>query len=454
MYFMGDSDYFQHSTEDGNIKQNLVARIFIQRSVEHDSYEAITSCVHGSDARKIYQALKDRFNHPSWLSVVFHANIIFQKQDNHINDINVYAMTINEAVQNLENQIGKINSELITTLAIFFGVPSMQQHITPAINTLMANNLNRKFRPDDLLNMILQIATASSNFDHSTEIAQINAASKFGTRNKSNDNAYKDNENHPNWLPSTSYCKKETRMLSSQYPCHYCGEVGHWSPTCPIWVKVNDVKNKSRRQQVNVAGMGVVPTLDNDEALIDSGATHSVVGNLSLFTSWEQTDMRLSVTSLESFKVNAIGSISLSTPYGPLQLDNVLYFGDIPGVIFSLGHLLEEILLISFLKHSFCLYNQNHHFLTIKQNNQWLIPFDNSIQTTINIKAISPHICSMNSAAKSLQSESLLWHKRIGHRSIGNLKCLQESNIVIGIPSFSFSDIKLFNDCSLSKSQH
>ncbi|MBW0537412.1 hypothetical protein O181_077127 [Austropuccinia psidii MF-1] len=141
---MGDSDYFQQSTEDNNIKQNLVARLFIQHSVEHEAYEAITSQIHGSDARKIYQALKDGFNRPSWSSVVFHANTIFQNQDDHVHDINMYAMTINEAVQNLENQLGKIDLEMITTLAIFFAVPSMQQHITPAINTLMATHPNLK----------------------------------------------------------------------------------------------------------------------------------------------------------------------------------------------------------------------------------------------------------------------------------------------------------------------
>ncbi|MBW0562479.1 hypothetical protein O181_102194 [Austropuccinia psidii MF-1] len=154
VYFMGDSDYFQQSTEDNNIKQNLVSRLFIQHSVEHDAYQAITSHIHGFDSCKIYQAFKDRFNRPSWSLVIFHANTIFQNRDNHVHDINVYAMTINEAVQNLENQLGIINSEMITTLAIFFSVPSMHQHITPAINTLMATNPNLKVQPDYLLNMI------------------------------------------------------------------------------------------------------------------------------------------------------------------------------------------------------------------------------------------------------------------------------------------------------------
>ncbi|MBW0540987.1 hypothetical protein O181_080702 [Austropuccinia psidii MF-1] len=423
-YFMGDSDYFQQPNEDSNIKRNLVARLFIEHSVDQIAYEAVTSHIH----------------------VVFHANTIFQNRDDHVNDINVYAMTINEAVQNLENQLGRIDSEMITTLAIFFAVPSMHQHITPAINTLMATNPNLKVRPDDLLNMIRQIATASPHFDHSTEIARLNAASKFGTRNKFRDN-------HPNHPPSTSYHKKEEKIPSSKYPCHYCGEVGHWSPTCPIRMKANDMKNKSRRQKVNVAGMGVVPFLENDEALIDSGATHSVVGNLSLFTSWEQTDMRLSVASSESFKVNAIGSITLKTPYGLFQLNNVLYCSNIHGVILSLGHLLQENFSVSFLKNSFYIYHENRRFITTKQNNRWFIPFNGSIQNAINIKSISS-ICPRNFNNKSSQNDSLLWHKRIGHLSIRNLKRMQESNTVSGIPNFSFNDIKLCHDCSLSKSQH
>ncbi|MBW0478944.1 hypothetical protein O181_018659 [Austropuccinia psidii MF-1] len=200
--------------------------------------------------------------------------------------------------------------------------------------------------------------------------------------------------------------------------------------------------------------MGVVPILENDEALINSGATHSVVGNLLLFTSWEPTDMRLSVASSESFKVNATGSIALKTPYGLFQLNNVLYCSDIPGVILSLGHLLRENFSVFFLKNSFHLYNGNHHFLTFERNNQWFIPFNKSIQNAINIKSLSSSLCPKNFNNNLSQNESLLWHKRSGHLSIRNLKRMQKSNIVSGIPSSSFNDINLCHDCSLSKSQH
>ena len=78
------------------------------------------------------------------------------------------------------------------------------------------------------------------------------------------------------------------------------------------------MKARAQRQPANVASMGVVP-------LLDSGATHSVLGELSLFTSLTANDMVLSVASSESFKVNGIGTIILDTPHGPLRLNNVLY---------------------------------------------------------------------------------------------------------------------------------
>ncbi|MBW0536227.1 hypothetical protein O181_075942, partial [Austropuccinia psidii MF-1] len=189
-----------------------------------------------------------------------------------------HAMTITEAIQNLENQLGRIDSETLTTLAIYFAVPSMHQLITPAINTLMATNPNLKVRPDDLLNMIRQISTASPSFDHSTEVARVNAASKFGRRENSN-SAVQHSSNRPaprNLKIPSSINQNESRIPNSRFSCHYCGEIGHWSPNCPIKAKAIGMRSKAQRQSVNVASMGVVPFLENNEALLDSGATHSV----------------------------------------------------------------------------------------------------------------------------------------------------------------------------------
>ncbi|MBW0541652.1 hypothetical protein O181_081367 [Austropuccinia psidii MF-1] len=196
----------------------------------------------------------------------------------------------------------------------------MHQLITPAINTLMATNPDIKVCPDDLLNMIRQISTASPSFDHSTEIARVNAALNFGKKDQHHTfNHHVANRNTPisNKLPSSSR-NTESRMPNSKFPCYYCGEAGHWSPNCPI-------KAKAQCQPANIASMGVVPLLEDHDAFLDSGARHLVVGNVSLFTSLQPTDMILSVALSESFEVYGIGNIVLKTLHCSFQLNNVLY---------------------------------------------------------------------------------------------------------------------------------
>ncbi|MBW0542194.1 hypothetical protein O181_081909 [Austropuccinia psidii MF-1] len=181
----------------------------------------------------------------------------------------------------------------------------MHQLITPAINTIMAKNTIINVCLDDFLSMIWQIPTASRRFNHSTERAQINAASKLGRREYGRNN--------------------DSLTASSKYLCHYCGEVRHWFPNFPVRSKANEAGSGSQRQNANVASVGIFPMLESDAALLDYGAMHSVVGNISLFTSLVKTDMKLAVASSKLFDVEPIGTIKLNTPNGILQLDGVVY---------------------------------------------------------------------------------------------------------------------------------
>ncbi|MBW0565340.1 hypothetical protein O181_105055 [Austropuccinia psidii MF-1] len=259
-YLMGDPDYFQQTTTDDNIKRNLVAWLFIEHSVHSSIYESVTSCIFTSDSRKSFQALKDRFNCPSWSSVAYHSRIISFNSSDQLDNINSYAMTITEAIQNLENQLGQINSEMLTTLAIYFAVPSMHQLITPAINTLMATNPDIKVCPNDILHMIGQISAASPSFNNSTEISRVNAASKFGKRDQNhNFNQQLTNRNiHRKNKVHASSRQPASRAFNPNLPCHYCGKTGHWSPKCPIKAKAIEMREKAQQWPVNIAGMGVV----------------------------------------------------------------------------------------------------------------------------------------------------------------------------------------------------
>ncbi|MBW0505049.1 hypothetical protein O181_044764 [Austropuccinia psidii MF-1] len=168
--------------------------------------------------------------------------------------------------------------------------------------------------------MIRKIATASPSFDHSTETAKLTSALRFGKKDSYSAHSLPiPNKNIPApHLPSSSNSQAGPKVPISRFPCHYCGEVGHWSPNCPIKAKENEARNKAQHQKARIAGIGVVPNLEASEALMDSGAMHLVVGHLLLFTSLMSTNMTLSVTSSKSFKVDAIGTIALPTSNGLL----------------------------------------------------------------------------------------------------------------------------------------
>ncbi|MBW0538412.1 hypothetical protein O181_078127 [Austropuccinia psidii MF-1] len=59
----------------------------------------------------------------------------------------------------------------------------------------------------------------------------------------------------------------------------------------------------------SIASYDAGPSLESLEALLDSGATHSIVGDISLFTNMMQTDMTLSIASNQKFRVAGIRQI-------------------------------------------------------------------------------------------------------------------------------------------------
>ncbi|MBW0535806.1 hypothetical protein O181_075521 [Austropuccinia psidii MF-1] len=274
MYYNGDADYFEEDADDGNHLRNLVAISFIENSTDHNVFDSITSPMRNLNARQIYQAIKRRFNKPSWSSIVHHARTIFNVTDQ-LDNIDQYAISVHNAIARIEHQIGKLNSENIATFAIYFSVPSLCDHITAALNTRLATNPHLKIHTNDLLDMIRQINTASPSFNHSTNLARINAS--FPGKKPKPDGAKPRLTSEPRKTPtSNNDTGKKKKTFDPSRPCYYCGELGHWSPTFPIKIKANNARIQFKERSADVAGFDATPSIETIEALLDSGATHSV----------------------------------------------------------------------------------------------------------------------------------------------------------------------------------
>ncbi|MBW0462672.1 hypothetical protein O181_002387 [Austropuccinia psidii MF-1] len=241
--------------------------------------------------------------------------------------------------------------------------------------------------------MIRQITTASPSFDHSTKISRINAL--FPGHKDRNGGQKSRSTSAPQSTARTTRPKKEAKTFDPSKPCFYCGE------------------------------------LEILEALLNSGATHSVVGNVSLFTHIVPTNMSLSVASNQKLPVVGIGQIRLKMKKGFLTINNVLYCKEILGII---GQMIGQLIGVTFYNNQFIIHQGGINFQSFKRDDSWFLAIKRS-SPTIDFRPLNANLCDINETTcnYSLEELSSLWHQRLGHLSIRNLNQILKYNAADGI---------------------
>ncbi|MBW0533155.1 hypothetical protein O181_072870 [Austropuccinia psidii MF-1] len=213
------------------------------------------------------------------------------------------------------------------------------------------------------------------------------------------------------------------------------------------------VRNKNTSPRPSIAPIGAVPALENNEMLLDSGATHSVVGDLSLFIDSKSTSMKLSVASSEQFDVGVIGSIKLNTMFGPMIVKNVLYCAKFPGIVLSIGQLINQGFNVEF---DYGIFTQE---MGGKRNYRLFVALDMANKDVnirpILVNEIPPSINFSTRPGYNHEKDcSYLWHQRMGHLSIRNIKRLLKFNAVEGLHINTLNDVGICHPCSIAKSEH
>ncbi|MBW0535509.1 hypothetical protein O181_075224 [Austropuccinia psidii MF-1] len=468
--FIEDIKYFDSQERDLDYRRNLIALSFIQNSVERSLFDSIISWLSMPNARSVYQAIKKRFSKASWSSIVNHANVIFHPSTQSSN-LMKRVIDLGEAVAAIEGQIGPIDSNKIITLSLFFSIPHLHDQITAALDTRLAANPSLTINAEDILDIVQQMNNkhVPTPPEDSMQLSRIEA-SRLG--NKMRSASHQGNRTPPkSTAPYLGLTTPQSaspivnrsdgwkrRWLTPQNPCFYCGEVGHWAPDCPARLKAANARASSSKQKATVASMGTVPILENNEALLDSGATHSVTNNLSLFTNIRRTNMNLSVASSQQFQIDTIGDIQLNTSHGPLLVRDVLFCKDIPGVVLSIGQLISQGILVRLNGNIFTIQQGGHIFSTFQRNHRWFLSLVcvSENHAVHDISTESPPPVNFNTHPNNNRSSDLnaLWHRRMGHLSIRNIKRLLQFKAADGIPNFNFENIKICHPCLISKAEH
>ncbi|MBW0536606.1 hypothetical protein O181_076321, partial [Austropuccinia psidii MF-1] len=242
-------------------------------------FQSTTSQLYMPNARSTYQALKKRFSKASWSAIVQHASRVFMPSDQSSNLLQHW-INIQASLDALQSQIGPLTAENITPIILFFSAPQFQDQITTVLDTRKASNPDLNITTTDILDITNRLQSKFTT--ESSSAAQImrmespkhdNPSSKPKSSSQHRLNSPRPSitaqsieQQSPDW---------KRKWLTSKNPCFYCGGTGLWAPNCPIKSKAEEAR--TRRGKIHsVASLGVIPSLENNEALLDSGATHSV----------------------------------------------------------------------------------------------------------------------------------------------------------------------------------
>ncbi|MBW0470565.1 hypothetical protein O181_010280 [Austropuccinia psidii MF-1] len=255
-------------------------------------------------------------------------------------------------------------------------------------------------------------------------------------------------------------------FLSPKFPCLHCFEWGHWAQYCAqkkagkpaiedliirnpgvtlcksMTVSHLCIAEMGAEEEEDpfVAAIECVPE-ENLLVLLDSGATHHVTVDKSLFISYPNVDMSLSIASARQHPVKERGTIRLVSPSGELLLKDVLHCPDIPGIVISIGKFIRNDGEVCFEGGRFLLHQDMCTYTSLLHCDQWFL----LVNSTIACNAISD----------SNKNYGDLLHWCLTHISLRTVRRMQTLGCVKGLSNVPVNhDVKLCKTCSLAKSKH
>jgi hypothetical protein len=224
--------------------------------------------------------------------------------------------------------------------------------------------------------------------------------------------------------------------------CYYCSTLGHIRTNCP--------KRKANRSgpkwqwvpkvRCLFAGiMGLQAKTHDAMWYLDSGCSRHMTGEKERFTSLSQHKSG-TVTFGDDSKGEIIGKGIIGNPNSSCIKDVYLVDG-LKHSLLSISQLCDKGNRVIFDTHYCAVQDKTTDeviFTGRRANNTYIVNMSDI--TKDNVKCLA-----------SFESESWLWHRRLGHANMKLLKLLSQKDLVKGIPKLNFSKDRVCEACQLGK---
>ena len=184
---------------------------------------------------------------------------------------------------------------------------------------------------------------------------------------------------------------------------------------------------------------------------LDSGATHHVSGDPSIFSSLHRTEgAQVRSAGGQSHSVTGIGNADVCFSSEEINIQNVLYTPGITKKLLSVGSLTDQQKTLVFKsKGCFVINNLTRQIEAFapREHSKGLYKLPGVIPTIT-----SKHIPELHSEVHVVQlsPKSVLWHKRLGHFHTRGLQRMINTGAVNGLPSLRFAK-QTCTGCQLGK---